>query len=245
MARSFGVAKGILFNLLVKYGAPRRGTATAFGAEKPDDGREYGKQNHDTNYIVDVLANIGDQAAEGVAAEGRGANPEDAAKNVIEEIAGIGHSSGACYGRAKRPDDGNEAGENYSAASVLFIEIVSALEMAAAEKERIFAAIKCCSGGATDPVADLVTGDGAEHDRKQEPLEGNDSRVGEDARGDEQGVSGKKKANEKAGFDENDGANERSAARANQFFQSLGAIERVEKVEDGLEQAERFLETMD
>jgi hypothetical protein len=60
----------------------------------------------------------------------------------------------------------------------------------------------------------LIAGDGAEHYREQEPLERNDARVGEDTGSDEKRVAGKKKANEKARFNENDGANERSASGA-------------------------------
>jgi len=86
--------------------------------------------------------------------------------------------------------------------------------MAAAEKKGFFAAVEGRAGGTADPVADLVTGNGAKHDWKQKPLKGNNARVGEDAGGDKKRVAGKKKANKEACFYEHDGANEGRAAGA-------------------------------
>ena len=214
MARSFGAGMG-LFNLAVKYGRPERSIGGLPGTEYADDGRKNGNDDDDGNDIVNVLADVGDEMAERVAAKDHGANPEDAAKNIEEKISRIRHFCGACDGRTKRSNDGDEARENYGPAAVFFVEIVGALEMAAAEKEGILAAVKCGAGGTANPVADLVAGDGAEHDRQQKPLEGNDARVGEDSGGDQKGVAWKEKADKKAGFDEDDGANERSAAGAN------------------------------
>jgi hypothetical protein len=60
----------------------------------------------------------------------------------------------------------------------------------------------------------LVTCDGAEHDRKQKTLQGNNASGGEDSCGDEKGVTRKKKSNEEAGFYKDDRTDKRSAARA-------------------------------
>jgi hypothetical protein len=163
---------------------------------------------------MDVLADVGDQTAQRVAAQDGGGNPEGAPKNVVKKIARVRHFCRACNGRAERSDDGDEAREDYGAATVLLVEVMRALEMAASEKEGIFAAVKSGTSGAANPVANLVPRNGAEHDREQEPFERNDSRVGENARSDEQGITRKKKAHEKACFYEKDGANERSAPRA-------------------------------
>src|SRR5271156_3086478 len=128
-----------------------------------------------------------------VAAEDHGANPEDAAKNVEEQIAGVRHFCGASHRWAKRSNDGHETREYHSAATIFLVELVGTLEMAAAEKERVFAAVKGSAGRTANPVANLITGDGAKHDREQKPLEGNDAGVGENACGDQKRVARKKK----------------------------------------------------
>jgi hypothetical protein len=92
---------------------------------------------------------------------------------------------------------------------------VSALEMAAPEKEGIFAAVKGRAGGTANPVADLITRNGAYHYREQKPFERNVAMGGKDTCGDEKRVARKKKANKKACFNENDGADERSATGVN------------------------------
>jgi hypothetical protein len=94
---------------------------------------------------------------------------------------------------------------------------MGALEMAAAEEKRILAAVYGSPRGTADPVADLVAGDSTKHDGEEKPLERNDASVGEDASGDQKRITWKKKPDEEAGFNEDDDANERSAAGANQF----------------------------
>jgi hypothetical protein len=204
-----------LFDPLGKYDAAR----WISGGPPPrtkhaNNGREYREEDHHGDHIVDVLADVGDEMAKRIPTEDRGANPEDASKSVEEQVTRIGHSCGACDRRTERSDDGNEARENYGPASVFFVKIVGALEMAAAEKQGIFAAVEGSACGTANPIADLITCDSAEHDRQEKPLERNDSRVGEDACGDEKRVTGKKKADKETGFDKDDGADERSASRA-------------------------------
>jgi hypothetical protein len=91
---------------------------------------------------------------------------------------------------------------------------VGALEMATAEEQGILAAIKGGASGAANPIANLIPCDGAEHDRKEKPLQRNNAGGGKDACGDEKGITRKKKANEEAGFYEDDCADKGSAARA-------------------------------
>jgi hypothetical protein len=91
---------------------------------------------------------------------------------------------------------------------------MSALEMATAEEEGLFAGVKFRAGGSADPVADLVANNGAEHDGQEQPFQWDDTGGGENSSGDEQGIAGKKKADEESGFNENDTANEGSAALA-------------------------------
>src|SRR5580704_3234818 len=96
-----------------------------------------------------------------IAAEDHGANPENPAKHVEEHVTDVRHFRGAGHGRTKRSNDGNEPREDHGPAAIFFVEIMSALQMAAAEKERVFAAVEGCSRGAADPVTDLIAGDGA------------------------------------------------------------------------------------
>jgi hypothetical protein len=92
---------------------------------------------------------------------------------------------------------------------------MGALEVAAAEEKGVLAPVQGGSCGTSNPVTDLVTSDGAKHDREQKPLEGYNASVGEDAGSDQKRIARKKKTNEEAGFYEDDGANERSASGAN------------------------------
>jgi len=91
---------------------------------------------------------------------------------------------------------------------------MSPLKVAAAEEERVLAAIKSGARRAADPIANLVADNRAKHDREQQPLKGNDAGSGKDSGGDEQGITGKEKADEKASFNEDDRADQRSAAGA-------------------------------
>ena len=82
-----------------------------------------------------------------------------------------------------------------------------ALEVAAPEKDRILTAVQGRSGGPANPIANLIARNSAEHDRKQKPLKRDNACGREDAGSDQQRITWKKKANKKAGFDEDDGAN--------------------------------------
>jgi hypothetical protein len=163
---------------------------------------------------MDVLANVGDEMAKRIATKNGGANPKDSAKAIEKQVTRVSHFSGSSDWRAKGSNDRDKARENHGPAAVFFVEVVGALEMAAAEKEGVFTAIESNASGTANPIADLVASDGAKHDRQQKPLEGNDAGVRKDAGGDQKRVAGKKKADEEAGFNKNDGADERSPSGA-------------------------------
>ncbi len=84
--------------------------------------------------------------------------------------------------------------------------------MAAPEEERVFAAVESCTCRAANPVADLIAHDGAKHHRQKEPSERNEASGRKNARGDKQRISWKKEADKEAGFDKNNGADERGPA---------------------------------
>lgn len=208
----FGGRHG-LFGLLIKYDPPggTRG-AVSPGADDANDGWKDGKEDHNGNDVVNVPANVGDQMAKRVSTKDGRSNPADSSHNIEKQVARIHHFCGASDRRAERTNNRDEAGKNYGSAAISFIEVMGALEVAAAEKERVFSAIERGASRAANPVANLVPSNGAKHDRKQKPLEGNYASGREDARRDEKRITGKKKTDKEAGFDKNDGANERSAS---------------------------------
>ena len=91
---------------------------------------------------------------------------------------------------------------------------MSALKMAAPEKERILAPVKRRASRAADPITDLIAHNGAQHYREKKPLQRNHVSGRKNSCSNEQGIAGKQKTNEKAGFHKNDRANERSTAGA-------------------------------
>jgi hypothetical protein len=115
------------------------------------------------------------------------------------------------------------------------------LQMAAAKKKRFFAFVRGRSGGATDPVAQLIANDRAENDREQptqeKELHRNAGYRGKNSGGDQQRVARQKKTDKHSGFDENDAADQRRATGPNKFFQPFGVKKQVQKVQERLEHA--------
>lgn len=183
-------------------------------AKDADDGGHQGKHDDNGDDVMDALADVGNRAAQGVTAENHGADPENSSKNVEGKIARIRHLRRAGDRGTERSNDGNEARENDGAAAIFFIEIMSALKVAAAEEKRVLAAVECSARGAADPVADLIAHNGAEHDGEEQPFERDHAGGGKNAGGDEQGVTGQEEADKETGFDEDNRADERGAAGA-------------------------------
>lgn len=111
---------------------------------------------------MEILSDIGDARTGSVPAEEHTADPNRAAKYVVNEVSGISHLRRTSDRWTEGTDDRNKAGEDYGAATVFLIKFVGALKMAAAKKERILATVQSGSSGTADPVAKLVPGDGAE-----------------------------------------------------------------------------------
>lgn len=163
---------------------------------------------------MNVLANVGDEMAERIAAKNGGADPKDSAEGIEEQIAGIGHSGGTRDRRTERPNDGDKARQNHGTAAIFFVEGMRALQVAPAEKEGILAAVEGGSRGTANPIADLIARNSAEHNWQQKPLEGDYACVGEDASGDQKRVTREKKSDKEAGLYKDDKANEGSASGA-------------------------------
>ncbi len=171
------------------------------------DADNRGKHGNDDDHGNDVMnpsADIGNQATEKITTQDHRSDPEDAAKNVEEQIAGIGHFRGAGDGRAERSNDRNEARQDDGPAAIFFVEVMGALKMASPEEERVFAPVQGRARRAANPIPNLVAHDGTKHDGQEEPFERNHAGSRENSRGHQKGITGKKKTYKKAGFNEDD-----------------------------------------
>src|ERR1700730_10253491 len=101
-------------------------------------------------------------SAEEISTKKQAAERQNAAKNIIGQVAAVGHHGRAGDRRTERANDGHKPGHNHRLAAVFFIELVSALQMALAKHERILTPIKRLSRLPAYPIANLVP-----HDRAQ------------------------------------------------------------------------------
>src|SRR5216683_2633040 len=134
---------------------------------------------------MDALADVGYRSAEEIAPKNHRADPQDSPQNIKGDVAQIRHERSARHRRAERPNDGHEARKDDRAAAIFFIEVMRALKMAAPEEERVLLSIQSRSGRAANPVAKLVSDDGAGHNRQQKPTEWNHVSGGKEAGFDE------------------------------------------------------------
>lgn len=183
------------------------GGLMAAGAEGADYAGEQGEEHYDDDDVMDAVTKIGHEFADAVPAEDHAAYPEDAAKNVVGEVLRVIHSRGACHRRTEGAHDGNVAREDDGLAAVCFVEIVGAFEMGALEEERVRAIVNRAAGPASNGVAELVTGNGAEDGKGKQGPKIQEPRGGKDSGSDEKGIAGEKESNEEASFNEDDNAN--------------------------------------
>jgi len=184
----------------------------------PIDPDNRGKDGDDDDYgddVMNALTNIRNGAAQGESAENHGADPKNPAKNIERQITGVRHLRGAGDGWAERPNDRNEAGEDDGSSTIFLVEVMGPLKVASPEEERIFAAVQRGTRRAANPVADLVTYNGAKHDRQEKPFEWDHAGSGKNSSGHQQGIPRKEKSHKKTGFNENDRADEGRSAGAN------------------------------
>ena len=184
-----------------------------------------------------ILADVGDAGTGDIAAEEHASNPDGSTHDVVGKVSRIAHHGGAGDGRAEGADDRNETREDYGAPAIFFVKIVRALQVTPTEKKGVLTTIQGRTGFAANPVAELITGDGADDADKNQAANGKEALASEDTRGDEKGIAGKKKANEESRFHENDEPDERGPAPADQFSEAVRMIERLKEVKDRLEQA--------
>ena len=130
----------------------------------PDDW--YGRNEHDRQGDRgEVVFDVGDGGAEGVAQEGDAGAPGEGADDVVGEEGAVAHTADAGEHWRDGADDGNEAGENDGADAVLFVERFRARHVFFAEEARIFAREDLGTELRAEPVAGAVAedrGEGAE-----------------------------------------------------------------------------------
>src|SRR5262249_13085520 len=129
-------------------GAPR--------AQISDDRRNQRGQNHCADHVVKILIDIRNLAAKEISAEDRASHPQQAACDVICQVAAVGHLRSACNRRTEGPHNRHEPRKNHGLATIGFVKLMRALQMAALEDERVLALVERLPGGAADPVAYLV-----------------------------------------------------------------------------------------
>jgi hypothetical protein len=183
---------------------------------------------------MDTFIDIWHGAPQKIAAQDRTAHPYYASENVVNQIAAVGHVGGSGYERGKRAHDRNKSRQDNRLAAILLIKVMSALEMAAPEKQRIFTVIERLPSGAANQVPELVPDDRAKGNEKKQRRYRKMAGARKDACSYEKGIAGQEKAYEKAGLHKNDNANKQ---RSSPRHYSLNIVNGVEEMTYGFEQA--------
>ena len=164
---------------------------------------------------MNVFTDVRNLAAQKISAQNHAANPQQSSGHIVGKVAPVRHFGRAGNRRAKRPNDGNESRYDDGLPAILFVELAGALQVALAEYQRIFPAIKCLARFPANPVADLVSADRAQGNEKQELRKMHLPGGGQHTGRDQQGIAGQKKSDEEARLDEDDDAHEQRAAPLN------------------------------
>src|ERR1700723_1472888 len=156
--------------------------------------------------------------AQKIAKQHRAADPKNAAKDVVGQVADIRHFRSASHGRTERANDGDETRQDHRLAAMELVEGVGPLQMLALEETRVGPAVEALARATPDPVAQLIAGDGAERHRREQQKQINVARRGDNPSGNQQGIARQKEANEKPSLDEDDSANSPRAAPLDELF---------------------------
>src|SRR5271157_89574 len=103
--------------------------------QNTDNRRQDRKKNDRGDDVMKIFPDVGDPGAGHIAPKQHAADPKGAAKDVVDQITVIRHLSSAGDGRTEGAHDRNETRQDYSPATIFFVEFVRSLEMAAAEEE--------------------------------------------------------------------------------------------------------------
>src|SRR5713101_5959575 len=184
-----------------------------------------------------IFADVRNLGSGEITSEDHAANPEEAAKNVIEEIRGVGHLRGAGHGRAECAYDGDEAGQDHGSAAISFVEFVGPQKVTAPKEKRVFASIERWTCRTANPVSELITNNCAEYAGKEQPRKRDHVLAGEDAGGDQKRIAREKKADKKSRLSKDDGADKGWTAPTDYLFEPFRVVEGAKEVKDGFEHA--------
>src|SRR5260370_538607 len=116
---------------------------------------------------MDALTDIWHSPPQEVTAQNHRPNPKPAADNVEHQISRVGHVRSARHWWAKRSDDRYEPRKNHRAPAVLLIKIARSLQVAAAEKERLFSSVQSRPPLPSYPESTLIPQNHTAHHRPQ------------------------------------------------------------------------------
>src|ERR1700693_2845757 len=117
---------------------------------------------------MDALVNVRHRPPERVTEQHHTPHPAESSADSVEKVAPVAHLCGACYRRAKCPDDRNKSRQDDRLAAISLIKFVCALKVPSLEKSRVPTIVQAGTGLPANQIADLISRDRAQrHERKQ------------------------------------------------------------------------------
>ncbi|KAI3488917.1 hypothetical protein L1887_46947 [Cichorium endivia] len=174
---------------------------TQAAADHADDHRHQRQQDDGDDHQRQVLLDeryVAEEVAEGHQA----ADPKDGAGHAEAEEARVGHVGDAGDERREGAQDRQEARQGHGLAAMALVEIVSLLEVVAAEDLRVGVVEQPFSCRSSDHVVGAVTHDCRKHQQAAEQHRVHAATRGHGAGDEQQGVAGQEGHHHQAGFAE-------------------------------------------
>jgi len=183
---------------------------------KFDDCRE--KRNRDDNgdHHVNVFMDVGDHLAEEVAAAGGCSDPPDPAEYVVTQKTPVLHRADPGHDRGKSSDDRDETRNDNGESSVPIVEFLGSYKVLPIEEKRVVAGKYLRPGSGADVITDGIANDGSQTKGQIEGKQVKVSARGEEPCSNQERISGKKKADQKAGLDKDNRGQPNETADADQ-----------------------------
>ena len=142
----------------------------------------------------------GRQVAEIVAPHYKKCDPCNTAEDIVTSKARVRHFPNPCHKGRKGTDDRDESRYNYSFASVLFIKVVGSVKILPVEKTNIFLVKYFRTNKLSYRIVHSIAGDSGYGEENQQPFDLERTEGGKGTKSEEEGISGQKRSNDKAGF---------------------------------------------
>ena len=176
---------------------------------------------------MNLLLDVGNHPAEKVADKSHAHDPEDAAKNVVGNEAPVLHFSHTSHNRSESSYDRDKAGDENGEPTILIIKFLGGNEMLAMEEKRVFAGKNHRPALETDAVANRVAEDSGQTEHNVESPQIQISGGRKNPCGDQQRITGKKKANEKSGLGEDNCRQGRQASNPDQGLHVINPMKPI------------------